>query len=62
MFFLCLFCVQFLEIGYLRDIFQQFDSIGNGEITLPEFKALYQEHYDYTDEELESLFRGIDLE
>lgn len=50
------------EIGYLRDIFQQFDSIGNGEITLPEFKAFYQANYDFTDEELENLFNGIDLE
>ena len=50
------------EIGHLRDIFQQFDKLGNGEITLPEFKALYQEHYDFTDEELENLFNGCDLD
>lgn len=50
------------EIGHLRDIFQQFDTLGNGEITLPEFKALYQAHYDFTDEELEDLFSGIDLD
>ena len=50
------------EIGHLRDIFQQFDKLGNGEITMPEFKALYQEHYDFTDEELENLFNGIDLD
>eukprot|EP00977_Amphora_coffeiformis_P005628 scaffold1182_cov165-Amphora_coffeaeformis.AAC.4 len=50
------------EIGYLRDIFQQFDTLGNGEITLPEFKTLYQEHYDFSDAELETLFHGIDLD
>ena len=50
------------EIGHLKDIFQEFDTLGNGEITLPEFKALFQEHYDFTDEELENLFNGIDLD
>lgn len=50
------------EIGYLRDIFQHFDTLKNGEITLPEFKELYNTYYDYTDEELEDLFQGIDLD
>ena len=31
----------------------------NGDITLVEFKTLYQEYYDFTDEELEALFDGI---
>lgn len=29
---------------------------------LPEFKALYHEHYDFSDQELEDLFMGIDLD
>lgn len=50
------------EIGHLRDVFDEFDLRNNGEITLAEFKALYRQHYDFTDEELEHLFEGIDLD
>lgn len=50
------------EIGHLRDIFHEMDTLKNGEITLPEFKAFFHKHYDYSDEELEQMFIGIDLD
>lgn len=50
------------EIGHLREIFYMFDENGNGEVSFDEFKKHYQAHYDYSEEELEKLFNGIDLD
>lgn len=46
------------EIGFLRKLFTKYDTLKNGVITLPEFKAALAD-YDYTDEEMEKLFDGI---
>jgi calcium-dependent protein kinase len=50
------------EIGFLRKMFNRFDKLKDGEISLAEFKEAFSEHYDYTDEELERLFEGIDID
>lgn len=50
------------EIGFLRKMFSRFDKLKDGEISLAEFKEAFSEHYDYTDEELEVLFEGIDID
>ena len=50
------------EIGYLRSMFLKFDKVKNGEISLEEFKAALSEYYDYSDEEIEELFNGIDID
>jgi calcium-dependent protein kinase len=50
------------EIGFLRKMFGRFDKLKDGEISLAEFKEAFSEHYDYTDEELERLFEGIDID
>jgi Ca2+-binding EF-hand superfamily protein len=50
------------EIGFLRKMFNRFDKLKDGEISLAEFKDAFSEHYDYTDEELEKLFEGIDID
>jgi calcium-dependent protein kinase len=50
------------EIGFLRKTFSKFDTSNDGEITLDEFKAALAKNYTYTNEEMEELFRGIDID
>lgn len=50
------------EIGFLRKLFNKFDKLQDGEVSLPEFKAAFMEHYDYSEGELEKLFAGIDID
>lgn len=50
------------EIGFLRKVFDYFDSGHDGEISLDEFSAALKAHYAYTDEEIERLFRGLDID
>jgi Ca2+-binding EF-hand superfamily protein len=49
------------EIGYLRKMFERFDLNNDGEITCEEFKKVLVD-YEYTDLELESMFRAVDLD
>ena len=46
------------EIGILRKIFEKYDTEKNGVISLDEFKAAL-EIYGYSDDELESMFKGV---
>lgn len=50
------------EIGNLRRMFCKFDKLQNGVISLQEFKDTLSEYYEYTDEEMEAMFRGIDID
>lgn len=50
------------EVGFLRRMFNKYDTTKDGEITLPEFKKALADHYDYSDEEVENLFHGIDID
>jgi calcium-dependent protein kinase len=50
------------EIGWLRSIFNKFDSLQNGEISLEEFIQALSNVYDYTMEEMEALFMGMDID
>jgi calcium-dependent protein kinase len=50
------------EIGFLRKTFNKFDKLGDGEITLDEFKESLSEEYDYSLEEILSMFQGIDID
>jgi len=50
------------EIGFLRNIFGTYDVSNDGEIQLEEFKAALLKNYDYTDEEIETMFNGIDID
>lgn len=43
-------------------MFNRFDNDNDGEITLEEFRESLMEHYDYSDEEIETMFRGIDID
>ena len=49
------------EIGGLRDAFQKFDLSQNGTVCLEEFKEMMS-NSGMSDEEIESLFRSIDLD
>jgi Ca2+-binding EF-hand superfamily protein len=50
------------EIGFLRRLFQQrFDQVKDGVINYPEFREALKV-YNYTDEELVSMFTGIDID
>eukprot|EP00980_Cylindrotheca_fusiformis_P002962 scaffold683_cov124-Cylindrotheca_fusiformis.AAC.31 len=49
------------ELGFLRKIFDQFDITKNGEISREEFKKALTV-YQYTDEELESMFLALDID
>jgi Ca2+-binding EF-hand superfamily protein len=49
------------EIGFLRKLFTKYDTLKNGVITLPEFKAALVD-YDYTEIEMEDMFAGIDVD
>jgi calcium-dependent protein kinase len=50
------------EIGFLRKLFDRFDRYKDGEVTLQEFKDALADHYEYSDEELEHMFHGIDID
>jgi calcium-dependent protein kinase len=50
------------EIGILKRMFARFDRHQHGDITLSDFKATLSDYYHYTDEELEHMFRGIDID
>lgn len=50
------------EIGFLRNTFGKFDTSNDGEIQLDEFKAALSQNYSYTDEEMETMFHGIDVD
>jgi Ca2+-binding EF-hand superfamily protein len=49
------------EIGFLRKIFKQFDITHDGEVEMHEFKKAL-DVYHYTDEELERMFMGMDID
>jgi Ca2+-binding EF-hand superfamily protein len=49
------------EIGFLRKIFKKFDMTHDGEVEMHEFKKAL-EVYHYTDEELERMFMGMDID
>lgn len=46
------------EIGFLRKLFTKYDTLKNGVITLPEFKAALVD-YDYSEIEMDNMFAGI---
>ena len=50
------------EIGWLRSNFNQFDLLQNGEISLEEFTEALNEIYDYSQEEIQALFTGMDID
>jgi calcium-dependent protein kinase len=50
------------EIGWLRTVFKKFDLKRNGEISHEEFTEALLDIYDYTPEEAEALFHGMDLD
>ena len=50
------------EIGWLRNNFSQFDLLQNGEISMEEFTAALSELYDYSEEEIQALFNGMDID
>lgn len=50
------------EIGILRNMFARFDRQQQGDITLSDFKETLSGYYHYSDEEMEHLFRGIDID
>jgi Ca2+-binding EF-hand superfamily protein len=50
------------EIGILKRMFSRFDRNQNGDITLADFKSTLSGYYNYTDEELEHMFNGIDID
>jgi calcium-dependent protein kinase len=50
------------EIGVLKRIFSRFDRRQKGDLTLADFKATLTGYYQYTDEELEHMFNGIDID
>ncbi|GAX17299.1 hypothetical protein FisN_10Lh162 [Fistulifera solaris] len=49
------------EIGFLKDLFVRFDKMKNGEIDENEF-ALALSAYNYSPEEISTLFHGIDID
>lgn len=49
------------EIGFLREMFDRFDLQKDGEVSLDEFKTVLAD-YEYSDEELERMFRALDLD
>jgi calcium-dependent protein kinase len=50
------------EIGFLRRMFSKFDTANDGEITYEEFRNALLDNYDYTEEETQSMFDGIDID
>jgi calcium-dependent protein kinase len=49
------------EVGFLKEYFNKFDTLKQGELNLDEFKEALSD-YDYTDKEVEDLFNAIDLD
>lgn len=49
------------ELGFLRKIFNRFDSTKDGEISIAEFKEALTV-YQYSDEELEHMFESLDID
>ena len=49
------------ELGFLRKIFDKFDTTNDGEISIVEFKEALTV-YQYTDEELEFMFQALDID
>lgn len=43
-------------------MFEKYDRMKNGVISLSEFKDTLSDHYEYSDEELERMFNGIDID
>lgn len=50
------------EIGFLREMFERFDVEKDGEISQDEFQRVLSTHYDYSSEELQVMFQGIDVD
>ena len=51
------------EIGFLRHMFQTyFDVYQNGQICLEEFATALQPFFNYTPDEVEALFQGMDVD
>ncbi|CAB9514194.1 MAP kinase-activated protein kinase 2 (Fragment) [Seminavis robusta] len=52
------------EIGFLRRLFlQRFDTEkANANVSFPEFKEALKEHYNYSDDELWTMFCGMDID
>jgi len=50
-----------VDIGYLRDAFDQYNSSNNGEITRKEFRSAI-ESYNYAEHELERMFNAVDVD
>jgi calcium-dependent protein kinase len=50
------------EIGFLRKMFGAFDTSNDGEISYEEFCAAMSENYNYTENELQTLYRGINID
>jgi len=49
------------ELGFLRKIFDKFDITNDGEVSINEFKEALTV-YQYTDEELASMFKALDID
>jgi serine/threonine protein kinase len=49
------------EVGFLRKVFGDFDSLHDGEIELDEFKQALKD-YHYTEQELERMFSALDID
>lgn len=49
------------EVGFLRRMFRRFDTSQDGEICKEEFSAALRE-YNYSSEEIDTLFRAIDID
>lgn len=49
------------EVGFLKEYFNKFDTLKQGELNLEEFKEAVSD-YDYTEKEVEDLFNAIDLD
>ena len=50
------------EIGWLREHFNHFDLLQNGEISLIEFTDALKENYAFEKEEIYALFVGMDID
>lgn len=49
------------EIGFLREMFEKYDLQKDGELTFDEFRTVLAD-YEYSNEELELMFRALDLD
>lgn len=50
------------EVGYIRRLFDRFDLTKDGEVGFDQFKNALADHYEYSDNELEQMFHGIDID